>query len=112
MAAPTVTTQAADLVGATVARGNGNVTDDGGQTITERGVCIKVTTTPTTADTKFTATGTTGAYTVAMSGLSVTQLYYARAYAINAGGTSYGGQVTFTTGTPTPKPKLVAMGVI
>ena len=112
MAAPTVTTQAADLVGATVTRGNGNVTDDGGQTITSRGVCIKTSTGPTTADTCFTSTGTTGAYTVAMSSLVATTLYYAKAYAINAGGTSYGGQVTFTTGTPTPKPKLVALGVI
>jgi large repetitive protein len=112
MAIPTVTTQAADLVGATVARGNGTVSDDGGHTITERGVCIKTSANPTTADTKFTTTGTTGVYTVAMSSLTVTQLYYAKAYAINSDGTAYGSQVTFTTGTPTPKPKLVAMGLL
>ena len=112
MAAPTVTTQAVDLIGASVARGNGNVTADGGQTITTRGVCIKTSTGPTTSDTCFTTTGTTGAYTVAMFGLTVTTLYYAKAYAINAGGTSYGSEVTFTTGTPTSVKKLFELGII
>ena len=112
MAAPTVTTQAADEVGATVAQGNGTVTADGGTTVSERGVCIGDAANPTTAGTKFTSAGTTGAFIAAMSGLTVTHTYHARAYAINADGTSYGADVQFTTGTPTPKPKLYAMGMI
>ncbi len=111
MAAPTVTTQAVST-GATVAIGNGTVVNDGGLTITERGVCIKTTDPPTTADTCFTTTGTTGVYSVSMSGLFVTTLYYARAYAINSGGTGYGDSVMFTTGTPTAKKKLFDMGVV
>src|ERR1035437_6962430 len=36
---PTVTTQAVSSIASTTATGNGNVTADGGATITERGVC-------------------------------------------------------------------------
>lgn len=96
-AAPTVTTQAVSgntsLFSAT---GNGNVTSDGGDAITERGVVINTTGTPTTADTKFTSAGTTGAYTASMTSLIPGQLYYVRAYAINGIGTSYGSEVSFT----------------
>lgn len=95
--APTVTTQAADQITATTARGNGNVTADGGATITERGVCWSTSANPTTGDSKQTASGTTGAYTANMTGLSAGTLYHYRAYAINSVGTSYGADTTFTT---------------
>lgn len=96
--APTVTTQAVTNNTATLgsATGNGNVTSDGGATITERGTVINTTGTPTTADTKFTSAGTTGAFTTSMTGLIPGQLYYVRAYATNSLGTSYGSEVTFT----------------
>lgn len=96
-AAPTVTTQAVSGVGTSTATGNGNVTSDGGSTITERGVCINTTGSPTTASTKFSTSGTTGAFTAAMSSLVPGTRYYLRPYAINAFGTSYGSEVQFTT---------------
>lgn len=111
MAVPTVTTQAADI-GAKTGTGFGNVTNDGGKTISTRGVCIKTSTGPTIGDTIFATTGTTGAYTVAMSGLVVTTLYYAKAYAVNADGAGYSSQITFTTGTPTSVKKLFELGII
>lgn len=95
--APTVTTQAVSDIAGTTATGNGNVTSDGGASITERGVCWNTGGTPTTSDSKATASGTTGAYTASITGLSVSTLYYVRAYAINSVGTSYGDQVNFTT---------------
>jgi hypothetical protein len=93
--APTVTTQAVTSVTATTATGNGNVTSDGGASITERGVCWNTTGTPTTADSKATSAGTTGAFTASITSLTSGTLYYVRAYAINSVGTSYGGEVTF-----------------
>lgn len=95
---PTVTTQAVTNNTATLgsATGNGNVTAGGGSTITERGTVINTTGTPTTSDTKFNTSGTTGAFTTSMTGLIPGTLYYLRAYAINGAGTSYGSQVTFT----------------
>jgi len=96
-APPTVTTQAVSSVNQTNAIGNGNVTADGGATITERGICWKTSTGPTTGDSKATSAGTTGAFTAAMTGLSPNTLYYVRAYAINSAGTSYGSEVQVTT---------------
>lgn len=94
---PTITTQAISSISYTTATGNGNVTSDGGATVTERGVCWNTSTGPTTANSKATTSGTTGAYTVSMTGLTKGTLYYAKAYAINSVGTSYGSEVTFTT---------------
>jgi hypothetical protein len=96
--APTVTSGSAGSIttsGATIS-GN-NVTDDGGATVTERGVAYATTTSPDTGDTTVTSAGTTGSYDVDLSGLSAGTLYYARAYAINSEGTSYGSQISFTT---------------
>jgi|GEM_PF-1800858 len=95
--APTVTTQAVTDIDFTTATGNGNVTSDGGATITERGVCWSLTSTPTTADSKATSAGTTGAFTASMTGMVLGTHYYVRAYAINAQGTSYGSEVEFDT---------------
>ena len=95
--APTVTTQAVSSITKNTATGNGTVTADGGATVTERGVCWKTSTGPTTSDSKANSGTGTGAYTVSMTSLTPNTLYYARAYAINSVGTSYGSEVTFTT---------------
>ncbi len=98
MVAPTVTTQAVSAITPTTATGNGNVTSDGGSVITERGTVYNTTTNPDTATgTKDTAAGTTGAYTTSIDTLTKGTLYHVRAYAINAIGTSYGADVSFTT---------------
>jgi hypothetical protein len=95
---PTVTTQAVTDIAGTTATGHGNVTSDGGDTITERGVCwVANSGTPTTADSKATHEGTVGEYDPAMTGLSAATHYHVRAYAINGIGTSYGSLVEFST---------------
>jgi hypothetical protein len=95
--APTVTTQAPTLQGQTRATGNGNVTSDGGDAVTERGVCWGTGANPTTANDRAMAAGTTGAFTVAISGLQKNTAYHARAYAVNGIGTAYGSDQTWTT---------------
>lgn len=96
--APTVTTQAVSSIGENTATGNGNVTSDGGATVTERGVVANTTGTPTTSDLKFMAgAGGTGAFTASMTSLDAETHYYVRAYAINSVGTSYGEEVEFDT---------------
>ena len=95
--APTVSTQSVTDIGTTTATGNGSVDSDGGDTITERGVCWSTSANPTTSDSKATSAGTTGSYSVAMTGLTSNTLYHVRAYAINSTGTSYGSDTTFTT---------------
>ncbi len=96
--APTVTDTAATAITTSQATGNGNVTSDGGSPITERGFVLSTSLNPTTADTKYVGSGTTGAYTTpAMTGLSSGTTYHYRAYAINAIGTSYGTDQVFIT---------------
>jgi hypothetical protein len=95
--APTVTTQAVDTIAEETATGHGNVTADGGAAVTERGVCWKTSTGPTTADSKATDGTGTGAFSPLMTGLAPATHYYVKAYAINSVGTSYGSEVTFDT---------------
>ena len=95
-ALPTVTTTAATNLTPTTATSGGNVTSTG--TVTARGVCWSTTTGPTVALTTKTSDGTTaGAFTSSITGLTANTLYYVRAYATNASGTSYGTELTFTT---------------
>lgn len=99
---PTVVTNAATGVGATSATGNGNVTSDGGSPITQRGFAWSLSANPTTSDsTVVDGSATTGIYSDTMATLLVSTLYHYRAYAINAIGTSYGADTTFTTSAAT-----------
>ena len=92
--APTVTGSAATSVATTSMTGNGNITSDGGATVTTRGFCYTTGTSgdPTTANSTAFDTGSfgTGAYTKSITGLTPDTSYRVRAYAINSAGTSYG----------------------
>ncbi|RNB89517.1 hypothetical protein EDM56_09995 [Brevibacillus fluminis] len=96
--APTVTTDntVTNLTssGATV---GGEVTGDGNDPITERGIVYATSANPTTSNTKVTTLGTTGTFSVNLTGLSANTSYHYRAYATNGQGTSYGTDQTFTT---------------
>ena len=101
--APTVSTTAESSVTSSSAVLGGNVTDDGGATVTERGVVYSTSnTSPTTSDTKDTNGSGTGSFSETISGLSASTTYYFRAYAINSEGTSYGSADQFTTGNTAP----------
>ncbi len=97
--APTVTTQAVSAITAESAVGNGTIADLGASAVTAHGICWNTGGSPTTADdvTDEGGASSTGAFTSNMNGLDPSTAYSVRAYATNADGTSYGGQVTFTT---------------
>ena len=98
---PTVTTGSVSNITSSTATVAGNVTADGGATVTERGICYSTSQNPTTANSKVASGSGTGSFSANLSGLAANTTYYARAYAINAQGTSYGSQVSFTTTTST-----------
>ena len=101
--APTVTTTDASAIAPTTATSGGNVTADGGASVTHKGVCWSTSANPTTADSK-TDDGTgTGSYASSLTSLSPGTLYHYRAYATNSAGTSYGADKTFTTGAAVAK---------
>ena len=116
---PTLTTIPAYNVSSTEAYSGGNVTDNGGSTVTARGVCWKTSPGATLADTcvstapasclaepaspvdcpdahhfacSTTDTTPTGAFTRKLTGLSTATQYYYRAYATNSAGTAYGAE--------------------
>lgn len=94
---PTVTTTSVTSVTSTTAATGGNVTSAGGLTVTARGICYATTTTPTIANTVITSGTGTGSFSVSITSLTPGTTYYVRAYATNSLGTSYGGEVSFTT---------------
>lgn len=100
---PTVnsTTSASGITGSTADSG-GNVSSDGNNTVTSRGVAYSTSQFPTTANSTVTTSGTTGSFSVTLTGLSQGTTYYARAFATNAIGTGYGPQISFTTTSSTP----------
>jgi uncharacterized protein (TIGR02145 family) len=73
----------------------GNITNDGGAPVLQRGVCWSTSTNPTLDD-NFTQDGTgSGSYTSDLTGLTGNSHYYVRAYASNTFGTFYGNELMF-----------------
>jgi hypothetical protein len=94
---PTVTTAPVIDITRHSATSGGNVTASGGSKVTARGVCWNTSPDPTTANSKTENGSGTGKFTSLLTGLKANTCYFVRAYAINAAGTAYGNQVTFTT---------------
>ncbi|OJX49499.1 MAG: hypothetical protein BGO88_14760 [Flavobacterium sp. 38-13] len=91
------TTTTASAITANSASSGGTVGSDGGQAVTERGICWSTTANPTIANSRTTDGSGLGTFTSAMAGLNAGTTYYVRAYATNSVGTGYGPPVTFTT---------------
>ena len=101
---PIVTTKVVNNISQTGALCGGNVTSDGGATVTARGVCWSTSQNPTISSSKTTDGSGVGQYSSALNNLQPKTTYYVRAYATNSQGTSYGEQESFTTevGVQTP----------
>ncbi|MFZ4414370.1 MAG: DUF1566 domain-containing protein, partial [Bacteroidales bacterium] len=94
---PTITTTIASSIMGTTASSGGNISNNGGANITSRGVCWNTSPNPTIANSKTTDGTGSGSFTSSITGLTINTYYYARAYATNSAGTSYGNEVSFTT---------------
>jgi uncharacterized protein (TIGR02145 family) len=76
----------------------GNISDNGGTAITERGICWSTSPNPTTAlSTKTTKSSDIGPFSDTMTNLNASTTYYVRAYATNMVGTVYGAELSFKT---------------
>ena len=94
---PSVTTATVTQITETTAVAGGNVTSDGGASVTERGVVYSINQNPTTADNKIPNGSGMGSFTCNLTSLQPNTTYYVRAYATNEVGTAYGEEVSFTT---------------
>jgi hypothetical protein len=107
----TLTTTAVTGITATTATSGGNITNDGGASVTARGVAYGTSANPTVSG-SVTINGTgTGAFTSSITGLSASTAYFVRAYATNSAGTAYGNELTFTTAVQQVAPTVTTTAI-
>ena len=94
---PIVSTSGITNITSTTATGGGNVTSDGGSSITARGVCWSTSPNPNISNSHTTDGIGIGVFVSNLTGLMSNTQYYIRAYAINSAGTAYGNEIYFTT---------------
>ena len=94
---PTVVTKSVGEITQTTAKIVGQVTEDGGAEVSERGVCWSTEVTPTIIDFRIVEGAGVGSFTSNISDLVPNTQYYVRTYATNEAGTAYGEEKTFTT---------------
>jgi len=112
----TLTTAAASAITPVSALSGGNISNDGGRSITARGICWSTSANPTTANSFVTSGTGTGSFTSLLSVLTASTLYHARAFATNSVGTAYGNDIQFTTLPAAPtivvNPTSLAFGTV
>lgn len=95
--APTVTTATQSGVTHNSATLGGNVTADGGASVTDRGIVWGTSADPTTGNNKVQIGTGTGVFSQLVTGLPPSTTVHVRAYAINTAGTAYGSNISFAT---------------
>ena len=100
--APTVETNSAANISYTTATINGEITSDGGASITESGFVYSTTNNPIIGEpgviqVQTSPVITSGTFSSNLSSLEEGTMYYYKAYAINLSGVGYGNQESFTT---------------
>ncbi|MEA2031596.1 MAG: hypothetical protein U9N55_08415, partial [candidate division Zixibacteria bacterium] len=97
---PEVTTNSVTNITQTTATCGGNVTSDGGATVTACGVCWSTNPNPTVSESKTIDGSGLGVYQSSITGLTPGVDYHVRAYATNSDTTGYGDDEHFTTDNP------------
>ncbi len=94
---PTVNADTASNIGQNSATLGGNVTADGGATVTARGIVWNTTSPAETGGTVVQLGSGLGAFSQVVSGMPAGTLIYFKAYATNSAGTAYSAEDAFTT---------------
>ena len=106
---PVVTTTNLSNITINSAETGGNVVSDGGNNLTQRGICWG-TTSPVNIDSNTIQDGQNieGSFTTNLTSLNPATTYYVRAYAINSEGVGYGDQISFTTSSVEPSVETIS----
>ena len=96
---PTVITSAIGSITESGALGGGTVSNDGGSSVSARGVCWGTEALPEISGRHSVDGNGTGNFVSSITGLSCETSYYVRAYATNDKGTAYGDAISFTSAT-------------
>lgn len=94
---PSLTTTAASSTTISSFITGGNISSDGGNLVTYRGICWSTNANPTINDNKILSGTGTGTFTITLSNLNVATTYYVRSFATNSAGTAYGNERVITT---------------
>jgi uncharacterized protein (TIGR02145 family) len=95
------TTSISDIT-AQSAKSGGDISNDGGSTITEKGIVWDTNSNPTILLSTKTSDGSgLGSFTSSITNLTPGTKYYVRAFATNNSGTAYGNEIAFTTSAAT-----------
>ncbi len=105
----TLTTSPVTSITSTTASSGGNISNDGGATVTARGVCWGTLPNPTVIGNHTTNGTGTGIFNSNITGLTAGTTYYIRAYATNSVGTAYGNELNFTS-TSSSTPNVYVVG--
>lgn len=107
---PVVTTTNLSNITINSAETGGNVVSDGGNNLTQRGICWG-TTSPVNIDSNTIQDGQNieGSFTTNLTSLNPATTYYVRAYAINSEGVGYGDQISFTTSSVEPSVETISV---
>jgi uncharacterized protein (TIGR02145 family) len=94
---PAVSTDVVNAFTHNTAMAGGNVSSDGGDDVTDRGICWGTSANPTINDNHRSNGVGTGNFSIEITSLNPNTLYHVRAFATNSVGTNYGNQEEFTT---------------
>lgn len=94
---PTISTVAVINITWNSAESGGNVIDDGGSPVTQKGVCWNTSQNPTIANDTTLNGSSIGSFSSFIVGLALNSTYYVKAYATNNEGTGYGDEIMFKT---------------
>jgi hypothetical protein len=97
VAVGSITTNSISSVGGSGMTLNGNITNDGGGTITDHGFYFGTSATYSSNTKVSLGTGSVGSYSSVRTGLSSQTTYYATAYVVNSAGESVGATVSAAT---------------
>jgi len=103
-----ISTTAPSAIGEYSAQTGGVISDDGGASVTLRGVCWSTSSGPTISDNATDDGPGQGTFVSSLTGLIPGTTYYARAYATNSAGTAYGNEVVFTT---VERPEVITLAM-
>ncbi|MDD2345763.1 MAG: FISUMP domain-containing protein, partial [Bacteroidales bacterium] len=93
----TLTTMPISNITSTSATSGGNITNNGGTPVTQRGIVWSTSPNPTTANNSTNDGSGIGNFTSNLTALTANTTYYVRAYATNSAGTAYGDNISFVT---------------
>ncbi len=94
---PILVTTNVSAITSTSAICKGNITYKGGDEIPTIGICYSTSSQPSILDSIALSTSVTDSFSVNLFRLEPNTTYFARVFATNSGGTSYGSEISFTT---------------